>query len=140
MDFAKLDTVEASNEGAVMHVHGPDGQPVYQEDAEGQPTDRPVTITLLGDDSDILVKFDRASVNANLRGTQPLTAEISEAKSINRLARATVGWSGIDLDGEPLPFSEENAKKLYKRFRWLRQQAFMFLSDRANFMKASPES
>lgn len=140
MDFSKLDTAEIANEGAVMHVHGPDGRPVYQEDAEGKPTEEPVTISLLGDDSDVLVKFDRASVNANLRGGQTITAEIAEAKSVNRLARATVGWSGVDLDGESLPFTEENAKKLYKRFRWLRQQAIQFISDRANFMKASPES
>lgn len=139
MDLSTLDTADLANQGAVMHVHSPLG-PVWVEDADGKPTDVPVTITLLGDDSDIITRFDRASVNQNLRGGQVLTAEISEAKAINRAARATIGWSGINLDGEELSFSEENAKKLYKRFRWLRQGVQQFISDRANFLKASPES
>lgn len=133
MDFANLDTADLANEGAVMPVHGPDGQPVTNDDA-------PVTLTLLGDDSDALVKFDRITTNAHLRGSQTITAELAEAKQINRLARACVGWSGVILDGAPLQHSEENARILFKRFRWLRQQAAMFISDRANFLKASPQS
>lgn len=134
MDFANLDTADLANEGAVMPVHGPDGQPVLQEDGS------PVTLTLLGDDSDALVKFDRITTNAHLRGSQTITAELAEAKQINRLARACVGWTGVILDGEPLKHSEDSAKVLFKRFRWLRQQAAMFISDRANFLKASPQT
>ena len=134
MDFAHLDTADLANEGAVMPVHGPDGQPVLQDDGS------PVTLTLLGDDSDLLVKFDRITTNAHLRGSQTITAELAEAKQINRLARACVGWAGVILDGEPLKHSEDNAKALFKRFRWLRQQAAMFISDRANFLKASPQT
>lgn len=133
MDFANLDTADLANEGAVMPVHGPDGQPVTNEGA-------PVTLTLLGDDSDVLTKFDRITTNQHLRGGQTITAELAEAKQIGRLARACVGWSGVILDGQPLPHSEENAKLLFKRFRWLRQQAALFISDRANFLKASPQA
>lgn len=139
MDLSTLDTANLANHGAVMHVHSPLG-PVWVEDANGKPTDVAVTITLLGDDSDIITRFDRASVNQNLRGGQMLTAEISEAKAIGRAARATVAWSGIKLDGQELPFSEENAKNLYKRFRWLRQGVQQFISDRANFLTASPKA
>ena len=134
MDFANLDTAELANEGAVMPVNGPDGQPVTQEDGS------PVTLTLLGDDSDALVRFDRITTNEHLRGSKALTAELAEAKQISRLARACVGWSGVVLDGKPFPHSEENAKALFKRFRWLRQQVQMFTADRANFLKASPQS
>lgn len=134
MDFANLDTADLANEGAVMPVHGPDGQPVTQDDGA------PVTMTLLGDDSDLLTKFDRITTNAHLRGSQAITAELAETKQINRMARACVGWNGVILDGNPLEFSEENARLLFKRFRWLRQQAAMFISDRANFLKASPQT
>lgn len=134
MDFADLDTAGIANEGALMPVHGPSGQPVIQDDGE------PVTLCLLGDDSDALVKFDRVTTNQHLRGSQTITAELAEAKQINRLARACVGWTGVVLDGKPLEHSEENAKVLFKRFRWLRQQAAMFISDRANFLKASPQT
>ncbi|RZJ47422.1 MAG: hypothetical protein EON87_00885 [Brevundimonas sp.] len=138
MDLASLDTADLANQGMVMQVHSPLG-PVWVEDENGDPTDVPVTITLLGDDSDLMQKFDRASVNQSFRAGQVLTAEISEAKAINRAARATVGWSGVTLDGEALTFSEENAKRLYKRFRWLRAGVQQFVSDRANFLNASPK-
>lgn len=134
MDFANLDTADLANEGAVMPVHGPDGQPVLQDDGS------PVTLTLLGDDSDVLVRFDRITTNEHLRGSKAITAELAEAKQINRLARACVGWSGVVLEGEALKHSEDNAKALFKRFRWLRQQAAMFISERANFLKASPQT
>jgi hypothetical protein len=134
MDFANLDTAELANEGAVMPVHGPDGQPVLQDDGS------PVTLTLLGDDSDLLTKFDRITTNAHLRGSQTVTAELGETKQISRLARACVAWSGIVLEGKPLDHSEENAKALFRRFRWLRQQAVIFISDRANFLKASAQT
>lgn len=134
MDFAALDTADLANQGVEMPVHGPSGQPVTQDDGE------PVTLCLLGDDCDALVKFDRVTTNQHLRGSQTITAELAEAKQINRLARACVGWTGVVLDGKPLEHSEENARTLFKRFRWLRQQAALFISDRANFLKASPQS
>lgn len=138
-DLATIDTAETANIGAVMHLNGPDGAPLYQ-DPVGDADPEPVTITLLGDDSDALIRMDRQNTNAVLRGSGPqaMTAELSEAKNINRLARATVGWSGIQVGGETIEWSEEAAKGLYRRFRWIRQQANQFVSDRANFSKASP--
>lgn len=141
MDFADLDTRAPSNEGAAMHVHGPDGKPAYEKGEDGKPDEtRPVTLQMLGDDSDALTLFDRITTNEHLRGGKPITAELAEAKQINRLARACVGWSGVVVDGEAVKHSEEAAKALFKRFRWLRQQAAMFISDRANFLKASPQT
>lgn len=139
MDLSTLDTADLANQGAPMPVHGPDGAPLYQDDGE-----TPVTITLLGEDSDVLTRFDKQVTNQHLRGMQTgqqtVTAEIAEAKHINRLARAVVSWSGIVVDGKPLECTEDNAKALFRRFRWLRSQATTFIADRAHFMKASPTS
>jgi hypothetical protein len=41
----------------------------------------------------------------------------------------------IVLDGEPLPFSEENAAKLYQRFRFIYQQVVAKADTRAAFLK-----
>lgn len=135
MDLSTIDTKSLAEEGVPMHLHGPNGAPLMQEDEK-----TPITITLLGDDSDALTKLDRATTNAHLRGNGVVTAELAEAKHLTRLARATVGWSGIVVDGKELEFSEEAARELYKRFKWIRGQAAVFISDRANFSKASPES
>lgn len=135
MDLASIDTADLANQGVPMHLNGPNGAPLFQEDDK-----TPITITLLGDDADVLVKLDRATTNAHLRGPGTVTAEMAEAKHLTRLARATVGWSGIKVDGKDLEFSEDAARSLYKRFRWIRSQAATFIGDRANFSKASPQS
>lgn len=136
MDLSALDTSDLANQGVPMHLRGPNGAPLF--DDAGQP----ITISLLGDDSDALTKLDRVTTNQHLRGSITVTAELAEAAHLNRLARATVGWSGIKVDGAALEFSEEAARKLYadKRFKWIRQQAAVFIGDRANFLRASPES
>lgn len=136
MDLAELDTADLASQGMVMHVHSAAG-PVFVTGEDGKLTDEPVTITLLGDDSDVMVQFDRDTFDQGMKGSAPVTAAAIEAKAINRIAKATVGWSGIVLDGEKVPYSEANAKMLYRRLRWLRFGAQQFVSDRANFMKAS---
>lgn len=136
MDFANLDTSDLANAGAVLHVRAPDGAPLHQENGE------PVTITLLGADSDALIKIDRQTTNEHLRGMTngqvTVTAEIAEAKLLTRLAKATVAWSGVVVDGKAVECNEANARALYARFRFLRAQADAFIADRAHFMKASP--
>lgn len=134
MDLSTIDTAEMANAGAPMHLHGPNGAPLFTDEGD------PITITLLGDDSDALTKLDRQTTNQHLRGGNTVTAELAEAKHLNRLARATVAWSGITVDGKALDFSEEAARELYRRFKWIRGQAAVFISDRANFLRASPES
>lgn len=134
MDLASLDTAEAANQGAVLELRGPDGSPILQDDKS------PVTITLLGDDSDILTKVNNRHANQYLRGGpggSTITAEMTRANEINKFAAATVGWSGIEVDGEVLKHTDENAKALYRRFGWIRDQVRVFIADRANFTKPS---
>jgi hypothetical protein len=137
MDLALLDTADLANQGAVMHVHSPLG-PVWVEDEQGKPTDEPVTITLLGDDSEIMTKWDRDAFNEGMRSPGVVNADQIEARAINRLVAATVGWSGLVYEGSPLPFTKDNARMIYRKIRWLRAGAQRFVSDRSNFLRASP--
>ncbi|WP_420478231.1 hypothetical protein [Brevundimonas sp. FT23028] len=143
MDLAELNTVELANEGVVMHVRGPLG-PVYETDDEGKEIvdgdgkPVPVTITLLGDDSDRMVQYDREQFNEGLKGGTAITAVSVETKAINRLAHATVAWSGIKWEKQVLSLTPENARLIYRKVRWLRASGQQFVSDRANFSKASP--
>lgn len=138
MDLSTLDTAELANQGSVLELRDPAGNPVLQDDGT------PVTLTLLGEDSDVVTRISNANANQFLRGTtgsgQAITAEMSRTNEIAKLAAATVAWSGIVIDGEAVTFSPEAAKALYRRFPWIRDQARVFIGDRANFTKASRKS
>jgi hypothetical protein len=133
MDLSNLDTADLANQGAVMELRGPNGAPVLQDD------ETPVSLSLLGADSNALVRLSNAQTNAYLKqGQLKVTAEGAKANELDYLAKATAGWSGIKVDGKDLDCTEENAKALYRRFPWIADQARAFIADRAHFMKASP--
>lgn len=136
MDLSAFDTAETANSGAVMELRDPAGAPALQDDGA------PITITLLGEDSDTVVKLQNRQTNRALRapGNQGISAEVSRANVIERLVAATVSWSGVVLDGEPLKCTPENAKTVYTRFGFIRDQAALFITERGNFLKASPTS
>lgn len=138
MDLSQFDTAELANAGAVLELRGPTGEPLIQDDGV-----TPVSITLLGEDSDVVTKANNIATNQFLRAGpngQGITAEISKANEIAKFAKATVEWSGIVVDKKPLECTPENAKALYRRFPWIRDQVRAFIADRANFLKASLKS
>ena len=82
----------------------------------------------------------RMAVTASRTGKVPIPGpEEAEELETDLLVAATIGWSGLVLHGEPLPFSKEAALKLYTdpRRRWLRQQVKDALDDRENFTRRS---
>lgn len=131
MDLAQLDTSPAANAGEKMELRGPNQAPVLKAD------NTPVTITLLGQDSDTFIKTKNAQGNRFLkqRGKATVTMEGSEADGVALLAKCTVGWDGIVVDGAELPCTYENAVALYNRFKFIREQADEFVAERANFLK-----
>jgi len=135
-DFAQLDTVSASNEGAVLELRGPDGAALFQDDGS------PVTITLLGADSDAYTRASNLLTNRALRsrGKAQITAESALTDQINLLAKITTDWSGIKVGGESWQCDEERVKRFYRQFPFVRDQVQEFVADRGNFLKASPTS
>jgi hypothetical protein len=138
MDLSQFDTTQTAEEGAVMTVtHPATGVPLEQDDGT------PVTITLAGTDSERFRRAERQALNRRLQGprrNQNVTAEELEANGINGLVACTLAWSGIVLDGESLACTPDNARLVYKRLPWLREQANEFTGQRANFLRASPKS
>lgn len=132
MDLLKIDTTPAANEGAVMEVRHPTTGEVLLDNGEA------VTITLLGTDSDAFEKINDAAVNRRLKGTGRLVplAEEQRVIAIEMLAGCTLAWKGIGVeDGKNLEFSRPNAKLVYTKFKWLRDQVDKFVGDRTNFTK-----
>lgn len=109
-------------------------------------TEEPVGtfITVLGKDSKAWRDHTRAKSNARMREdfegkrkgkTKPPTVEEIEEGAAELLAKVTVGWRDVELDGEELPFNEANAKRLYTELPWVRHQVDEAASDLGNFMK-----
>lgn len=127
-DLSKLDTSEAAETGAVLDVLHP---------TENTPLG--IKITLAGADSDIYRKTINKSVNKRVQRmkpgqSMPFTAEEQEESGITLLAACTLSWEGVLVDGQELPCDKENAKALYRRFPWIREQVDQFIGDRANFL------
>lgn len=133
-DLAGLDTKAASEQGAVMSVFNIDGS--VRRDRTGNP----VTLTLLGVDSDAYRKATRKNMNKRFARRNPgkITAEELEVESLEVLAACTAAWSGIiSRDGKDVPCNPANAKALYEAAPELRDQVDRFINDRANFLQTS---
>lgn len=124
-DFASRDVTAKAEEGAELEVLDPvNGNPVG------------VFITLAGADSAVHRKATAAIANRRAKGgfRRNINLDDLQTESIEVLARCTLGWSGVVLDGKDVPLSKEAAVALYTRFPWLREQVESFISDRANYL------
>lgn len=132
MDLSNFDTTAAAQAGAKLELKAPNGDPLLQDDGA------PVTITLLGRDSDVWRRAERAALDrrVNTRKKTVQSADL-ERDALEALVAVTVGWSGIVLDGNALDCTPPNVRRVYERFRWVREQVDEFVGDRANFLPAS---
>jgi hypothetical protein len=128
-----VDEYDTSGE-AVMELTLPNGQPAID------PVDgKPVTITLVGADSEVYRKSFRATINRAMakRTRKVSTVEETEVDAINTLARCTMAWKGLAMRGQILECNFENARMLYTTYRWIKEQVDGFVTDRANFTGTS---
>jgi hypothetical protein len=127
-DLSKLDTGEAAEKGAVLEILHPTENTLLG-----------IKITLAGADSDLYRQTVNKSVNKRVQRMKPgqslpFTAEEQEESGLVLLATCTLAWEGVVLDGTELPCTKENAKTVYKRFHWIKEQVDAFIGDRANFL------
>lgn len=140
LDLASLDTSKAAEEGSTLEIlHPTTGRVLSNGDG------RAVTLTLAGMDSQRARKAERAAINRRLKEStrrrgSGVTADDLDADSLDLLSACTLDWSGFELDGQPMECNLENARALYRRFPWLREQAQAYVDDRGNFLKGSPTS
>ncbi len=124
LDLATLDTAALCEEGAELELTHP-------KTGEGLG----VFITVAGIDS----KKWRRALNAigekRANKRSKLTAEEGIAGAVDILARCTIAWRNVTLDGAELPCTEENARTLYTRLPWVREQVDTFASDRGSYLQ-----
>lgn len=130
MDLNKLKPALA-DEGAVLELLHPDSEEVIPG----------MTITLLGHDSavyrKITLKKQQAALSRLSKGKKAVDykAEQIETDTVDELALLTVSWSGFELNGEALEPTPENCRTVYTEWKWIREQAQDFVSNRANFFR-----
>ena len=135
-DIDVLDVATGADEGATMQLTHPKTAEVLR-DSDGNP----VTMTLFGMNSERVRTLARAQqqrrLDAMKRGKRGMNPDELEADNVDILTAATGGWSFDTLGGQPFPYSEANARKLYSdpRFKSIRQQVDQFIADDGNFMK-----
>lgn len=137
-DFSSLDTKTPMEKAARMTVVDPKTQtPIILEDGQ------PLYIELLGSDSEAVrsqehaIQDDRMEKNRRT-GRGYLTSREVDAEQNEILVVATRGWNIPSLDGNPFPYSPENARRLWNdpRFQRVAQQARIFMGTLSNFVKA----
>lgn len=128
MDFSTFDPSAIADEGAVMEVRHPFTDEVFMNG------DKPVTITVRGSQSDTVRSIYKKHQNAAQNGRKVNV----EKAGMEILVAATIGWSGVAWEGEPLPFNEKNAAKLYGERDFIAQQVLAFMNDADNFFTPEP--
>lgn len=126
-----LKSLEVTNEAIDMPVYNP---------LTGEKLD--IVIQVIGRDSDEFKEKFRAihkrAIQKAPRGDlSKLSSDDDEYFAIQIRAIHIKGWSGVEEDGKPLPYTKENAEHLVKSYPVIADQIQEFVEDRANFMKAS---
>lgn len=136
-DLASLDTLSPAEQGAVVELENPvTGEIIYGDDM------KPWSITIRGEDSAsvrqvVRKQHDKRSEKIRKGRDWGFDSETIESETIDKLVAATIGWSGLVLDGKPFEYSVANARKLYgdERFPWIVEQVQKAMGDRKRFFK-----
>ena len=138
LNTSEFDLRDAADGGAWCQLLHP-----VTSDELGADEGKPARIRIQGIDS---MGFEKAlAKSAAIRAKEPqrraaisdqriaAEAEKSERIQARELADVTIGWEHIEMDGQPYPFSRENALRLYTQYKWIREQLIVFVFERANF-------
>lgn len=124
-----------------LHLIGADGKKLFT----GQDGKEPVTISLVGVDSENYQAAARASQNRRLAKINPrkvrqVTAEEMENDALEILVACTIAWEGIGWGKEDLKCTPENVRKVYANVPFIREQVDEFINDRSNFLGNSSKN
>lgn len=85
-------------------------------------------ITVRGNESKVVKNFLRKRFNENQvlvkkgkKKDDSITIEEFLDNQIELAVVKTIGWRGIQVDGVDLPFTQENAEKIYREHEWIRE-------------------
>lgn len=128
VDLSSLDDAKKKHEeGIGVSVLGADGK-----------TPLGFSIRVAGPDSDRAQKAQEELTDELIEqgNAGSLNGREATQRGVKYLARITLGWEPkIILDGQELAYSPENAEKLYRRHKFIREQVDRAAGNRAGFLK-----
>lgn len=133
-DVTKFDSQTLSETGVPMEVKHPRTGSAILDDAG-----KPVTITLIGPNSDVSRAVFRSIQQRRAefasKGVKMSDADFDRER-FDALVKLTTGWTFDSMGAEPFPFSADNARKFWadKRWEWLSVQAFSFCQQDGNYL------
>ena len=97
----------------------------------------PIKIKVASPESESYKKVERRIRNRNVallkKSKSGLSAEALEASAMDLLVGVTVDWQGVTWGNALLEFTPDNARMLYGKFSFIKEQVDEFIGDRASF-------
>lgn len=89
-----------------------------------------------------LAESQARELQAKKRGkdAEPLTLAFMEARVTEMACTFAMGWSGFEIEGQPVPFSAEAARNLFTAQPWIREQVIEEAQDLGNFISAASKN
>lgn len=132
-DLKELDLAAQASAGRTLTLRHPVTREVLT-DADGAP----VTITAMGSDSAVYRQRMQERIDRlRAEDVKKRSSAAYDEDTTEDLVMLTITWSGVGLDGKALPCTQANARLVYTRFRWLRDQVEQFVVSREDFFGAS---
>lgn len=142
MDLSNLDLTVLADKGFQVQLLHP-GFLTPLENDKGEP----MIITVIGSDSTTWEAEIDAITAKNLMDSKrkgalaAQKAAIEAVKDLKKrgvelMAKSTVGWSNLQLDGKDFPFSYNNAITLYTKHKWVKEQIDAEVGNRENLFKS----
>lgn len=127
-DLAAFDGLKDAQEAGIdVEIKDPKGKPIG------------ISVKVAGPDSERQRKAIKALTDQRINSEDltTATADDFENNTVKILAASVISWTPIVLDGADLPYSEENAIRLFSRFPFIREQIEKKAGKRSGFMTPS---
>jgi hypothetical protein len=114
MDLKKIDTITAAEKGFTF---------TFIDPTTGDDSDLVIEVIGAGSRTykQAVAKIEAYKSQCYKRGKTP-EDDVLEEKHIELLAACTKGWKGLEEDGKAVPFSVDEAKRIYAAYPLLIQQ------------------
>lgn len=129
LNLSTVSTVEKSNMGVEMEIIHP---------GTGEPTG--AFLTVCGEDSELHATamniVSRRRIKAQRRSGQVTIDNDDIQHGLMTIAiHCVTGWRGVlDDDGQPLPFSRAELRRVLTDYKFILEDVNAFIGDRANFL------
>lgn len=142
MDLSNFQSITTNQR--TLEVRDPDGELLKyntgQNDDDGKAVMQSCTITLVSEDSPEYQTIFKRQLTENVQraikrsGKAKMTGTQIQNDKMDILVGVTKAWVGFEWNGKDFPFSLKNAREIYTRLPFIKEQVDEFVHERANFL------